>query len=126
MLLLIDELHESGRFAEPALRLVRDAARADAGRGTRGMPDKETASDASVASCASSTVRPASSRARRTRQTRARMALGARRARRRRALALRQAIDQAGAVYLAERLHAARIALKKLRYGLELASRRAA
>ncbi len=38
----------------------------------------------------------------------------------RRALALRQAIDKAGSVYLAERLHASRIALKKLRYGLEL------
>jgi CHAD domain-containing protein len=38
----------------------------------------------------------------------------------RRALALGNAIDKAGSVYLAERLHATRIALKKLRYALEL------
>ena len=38
----------------------------------------------------------------------------------RRAAALKHAIDEAGSVYLPERLHAVRIALKKLRYGLEL------
>ena len=38
----------------------------------------------------------------------------------RRASALRDAITEAGAVYLPERLHAVRIALKKLRYGVEL------
>jgi CHAD domain-containing protein len=38
----------------------------------------------------------------------------------RRASAVRTAIDAAGAVYLPERLHAVRIALKKLRYGVEL------
>jgi CHAD domain-containing protein len=40
----------------------------------------------------------------------------------RRAATLKNAIDAAGAVYLAERLHAVRIAVKKLRYGLELAT----
>jgi CHAD domain-containing protein len=39
----------------------------------------------------------------------------------RRAEALRAAIDRAGAVYFPERLHLVRIALKKLRYGAELA-----
>ncbi len=38
-----------------------------------------------------------------------------------RAGALRTAIAEAGAVYLPERLHEVRIALKKLRYGLEVA-----
>jgi CHAD domain-containing protein len=37
-----------------------------------------------------------------------------------RAVLLRRAIEQAGTVYLPERLHGTRIALKKLRYGVEL------
>ncbi len=38
----------------------------------------------------------------------------------RRTALLQLAIDEAGSVYLAERLHAVRIALKKVRYGVEL------
>jgi CHAD domain-containing protein len=38
----------------------------------------------------------------------------------RRALALHQAIEHAGGVYLADRLHRVRVAAKKLRYGLEI------
>lgn len=38
----------------------------------------------------------------------------------RRASALKRAVHDAGAVYLADRLHVARIALKKLRYALEV------
>jgi CHAD domain-containing protein len=40
----------------------------------------------------------------------------------RRASRLHEAVDEAGAVYLAERLHVVRVALKKLRYALELES----
>lgn len=40
----------------------------------------------------------------------------------RRASQLRAAIDDAGTVYLPERLHTVRVALKKLRYALELAA----
>jgi CHAD domain-containing protein len=40
----------------------------------------------------------------------------------RRATALKQAIQDAGAVYLPDRLHTVRIALKKLRYALELSA----
>ena len=40
----------------------------------------------------------------------------------RRAATLETAIDTAGAVYLAERLHSVRIALKKLRYAVELSA----
>jgi len=36
--------------------------------------------------------------------------------------ALRRAVDQAGAIYVAERLHGVRIAAKKLRYALEIAA----
>jgi CHAD domain-containing protein len=39
----------------------------------------------------------------------------------RRAATLKDAIDRAGNVYLVERLHVVRIALKKLRYGVEMA-----
>ncbi|MCA1586390.1 MAG: CHAD domain-containing protein [Acidobacteria bacterium] len=37
-----------------------------------------------------------------------------------RATRLREAIDRAGAMYLADRLHAVRVAVKKLRYALEI------
>jgi CHAD domain-containing protein len=40
----------------------------------------------------------------------------------RRAATLEQAIDEAGAVYLPERLHGVRVALKKLRYAVELSA----
>lgn len=119
MLLLIGELQESGRFAEPALRLVRDAARARRDEARKEMPAKETASTLhrivrKLDRAARKLEGPEDAQTRRA----WRWALDARVSRR--ALALRQAIDQAGSVYLAERLHAARIALKKLRYGLEL------
>jgi CHAD domain-containing protein len=38
----------------------------------------------------------------------------------RRAAALREAIDRAGSIYLADRLHRVRVAAKKLRYALEI------
>ena len=80
MLLLIAELHESGRFAEPALRLVRDAARATRDEARADMPAKETAArlppDRAQA-------RPCSPQARGSggRPDAPRLALGARRAR---------------------------------------------
>ena len=120
MLLLIAELHESGRFAEPALRLVREAARADARtRRARKCPPSRRRPP-SVESCAKLDRAVRKLEGPEDAQTRRawRWALDARVSRR--ALALRHAIDTAGSVYLAERLHAARIALKKLRYGLEL------
>jgi phosphohistidine phosphatase len=119
MLLLIAELHESGRFSEPALRLVRDAARTVREEARAEIPGK------SAAESFRRIVRKLDRAARKLddaedSQTRRawRWALDARVSRR--ALALRQAIDKAGSVYLADRLHAARIALKKLRYALEL------
>jgi CHAD domain-containing protein len=119
MLLLIDELHESGRFSEPALRLVRDAARTTRDEAREQMPAKETAATfqrivRKLDRAARKLEGPEAAQTRRAWL----WALDARVSRR--ALALRQTIDKAGSVYLAERLHAARIALKKLRYGLEL------
>jgi len=119
MLLLIAELHESGRFSEPALRLVRDAARTVRDEARAEIPGK------SAAESFRRIVRKLDRAARKLdgtedSQTRRawRWALDARVSRR--AVALRHAIDKAGSVYLADRVHAARIALKKLRYALEL------
>jgi CHAD domain-containing protein len=119
MLLLIAELHESGRFSESALRLVREAARTRRDEARADMPAKHSSA------VLRRIVRKLDRAARKLEgtedaQTRRawRWALDARVSRR--AVALRQAIDKAGSVYLAERLHATRIALKKLRYGVEL------
>jgi CHAD domain-containing protein len=118
MLLLIAELHESGRFSEPALRLVRDAARAERDEARAEIPVKPTAAFQRIVKKLDRAARklegPEDAQTRRA----WRWALDARVSRR--ALALRDAIDKAGSVYLAERLHGTRIALKKLRYGLEL------
>jgi CHAD domain-containing protein len=119
MLLLIAELHESGRFSEPALRLVRDAAQAERDEARAEIPVKPTAAAfqrivKKLDRAARKLEGPEDAQTRRA----WRWALDARVSRR--ALALRQAIDKAGSVYLAERLHGTRIALKKLRYGLEL------
>ena len=119
MLLLIAELHESGRFPESALRQVRDAARNERDEARAEIPGK------SAAESFARLVRKLDRAARKLEgtedaQTRRawRWALDARVSRR--ALALRQAIDKAGSVYLSDRLHATRITLKKLRYALEL------
>jgi CHAD domain-containing protein len=117
-LLLIAELHESGRFSEPALRLVRDAARAERDEARAEIPVRSTAAFQRIVKKLDRAARklegPEDAQTRRA----WRWALDARVSRR--ALALRDAIDKAGSVYLAERLHGTRIALKKLRYGLEL------
>jgi len=119
MLLLIEELHESGRFHEPALRLVRESIRGVRKGGRQKVPGK------SAAASFRRIVRKLDRAARKlegqdTPESRRawRWALDARVSRR--AGALKSAIDEAGAVYLPERLHRTRIALKKLRYGLEL------
>jgi CHAD domain-containing protein len=119
LLLLIEELHESGRFHEPALRLVRESIRGTRDDARQKMPGK------SAVGSFRRIVRKLDRAARKlegketTQSRRAwRWALDARVSRR--AHALESAIDEAGSVYLPERLHRTRIALKKLRYGLEL------
>ena len=119
MLLLMEELHESGRFHEPALRLVRDAIQSVREEARAKLPGK------SAAATFRRVARKLDRAARKLRRSRNggiasawRWALDARVSRR--ALALKHAIEEAGSVYLPERLHRTRIALKKLRYGLEL------
>ena len=119
MLLLIEELHESGRFHEPALRLVRDAIRGTQEDARDKLPGKSAAG--SFRRIVRKLDRAAHKlEGKETAESRRawRWALDARVSRR--ALALKSAIDDAGSVYLPERLHRTRIALKKLRYGLEL------
>jgi CHAD domain-containing protein len=118
-LLLIAELHESGRFSESALRVIRDAAQTERDEARAEIPVKPTTAafqriTKKLDRAARKLEGPEDAQTRRA----WRWALDARVSRR--ALALRDAIEKAGSVYLAERLHATRIALKKLRYGVEL------
>ncbi len=119
LLPLIDELHESRRGGHRALKQVADAVRL-----ARGAAQDQVAGKTAVAELRRVT-RKLDSAARNLEQADTRpstrgwqWALEARVARR--AAALRAVIDDAGAVYLPERLHEVRIALKKLRYGVEL------
>ena len=119
LLPLIDELHESRRGGQRALKQVADAVRL-----ARGAAQDQVAGKAAAAELRR-VSRRLDSAAKHLEQADTRpstrgwqWALEARVARR--ASALRAAIDEAGAVYLPERLHAVRIALKKLRYGVEL------
>jgi CHAD domain-containing protein len=119
MLLLIAELHESGRFHTPTLRLVQDAVRARRHKMLEKLPDK--ASTTSLRRLERKLGRAAEYlKGAEDADTRRawRWALDARVSRR--AVALMKAIDDAGSVYLPDRVHAVRISLKKLRYGLEL------
>ena len=119
MLLLIEELHESGRFHEPALRLVRDSIRGTQEDARDKLPGKSAASSfRRIVRKLDRTAHKLEGKETAESRRAWRWALDARVSRR--ALALKSAIDDAGSVYLPERLHRTRIALKKLRYGLEL------
>jgi CHAD domain-containing protein len=127
LLMLIDELHESRRHDRTALKRVaddvaREQARARGKLLARKMPLAELKRiarklDRQVSALEQmDQAKPAGpSRARGWR-----WALDARIARR--AESLHEAIAEAGPVYLPERLHAVRIAVKKLRYALEIAA----
>jgi CHAD domain-containing protein len=127
LLLLIDELHVSRPMHAAALGRVAAAVtrtRNEARRKLRSqMPETELERLArklgraveELDETAASSAIPAASRARALL-----WAVDARTANR--AARLGAAVEAAGAVYLPERLHAVRIAVKKLRYALELAS----
>lgn len=120
LILLTDELHESGRYPtravgrlEVELRKAREKAQDELGgkaiaaelrRLARKLEAAATLKDADVERSGARGWR---------------WAIEARVARR--AGNVKAAISAAGAVYLPERLHAVRIDLKKLRYGVELA-----
>ncbi|HWF84721.1 MAG TPA: CHAD domain-containing protein [Vicinamibacterales bacterium] len=127
LLILIDELQESRRHDRPALKRVRDDVAKDRTRARekllgRKVPLDELKRiarklDRSVEVLAQAEqTKPAGPP-----ETRGwRWAIDARIARR--AESLQRAIADAGAVYLPERLHTVRIAVKKLRYALEIAA----
>jgi len=119
--LLLEELQESGRFSARALDLIR----AEVASERRAF--LETMSDAGFdqelrrmsRKLGQALERLPSDRDDADDSRAVRWAIEARLARR--AARLKDAIDRAGHVYLVERLHDVRIALKKLRYGVEVA-----
>jgi CHAD domain-containing protein len=126
-LALVEELQQSRRYADRALRQVASDIRRTRDEEWREFKEQERTSQLRrvarklgkrIQDAEQDVEAAASEEAQRERGWR--WALDARLAKR--ARTLRQAIDHAGAVYLAERVHAVRIALKKVRYGVEVAA----
>jgi CHAD domain-containing protein len=125
--IVIDELHESDRYDRRALDRVAAAVAKDQSASRQRSKTKQLVVELERISAKLEDVE-ADLRENDASKSRAtlkgvrgwRWALDARLAQR--AARLRRAIDEAGAVYLPERLHAVRVALKKLRYALEMAS----
>lgn len=121
---LVDELRESGRFSPDAVQQVADVigARRAAARARLGhkMPADDLRRTANRLGRIVDDLACVEDAASRTDAREWQWALDARIARRREVLGA--AIDAAGAVYMPERLHRVRIAAKKLRYALELAT----
>jgi CHAD domain-containing protein len=120
----IDELQQSGRYDPSSLSRVASAVskRRSAAR-ERLLAKLPVASVRRIASKLSRIVDQLAAEEQGPGRNQAtnrawRWAVGARIARR--AATLKSTIDEAGSVYLPERLHAVRIAVKKLRYALEL------
>jgi len=116
LLLLIEELQQSGQHDNRALRALASAMVDKRRQARERLMAKVPIGElhriaAKLGKVADALGAPESSRA-------WRWALDARVARR--AAGLKRTIHDAGAVYLPERLHDVRIALKKLRYALEL------
>ena len=128
LLALIEELSENGRYPRPALNRVSahvaERQVASRARLMKKLPIKELHRVAEKLEKQLATLATKeTSMTSRGRVVTARSwqwAIEARVARR--ASALSEAIAAAGAVYLAERLHSVRIAVKKLRYALELSA----
>jgi CHAD domain-containing protein len=128
LLIVIDELRDSGHYPKPALDLIAASITEDRSRARerllakvpidelRGIATKLDKTARSLKKDRAPERRSALVAARRS----WRWAIDARVSRR--ASALAAAMADAGAVYLAERLHVVRIAVKKLRYALELAT----
>jgi len=125
LLLILEDLRESGRYTEgalvPVIRAVT-AEREDARKRLRGkLSTTELRKLAGKLDHVSVRLDAAGSAVDRRHEKAWRWALEARIANR--AERLDRAVREAGAVYLPERLHAVRIAVKKLRYGVELRAR---
>jgi CHAD domain-containing protein len=122
MLLLLAELHDPGRLNDTALRRVtaavieeRDRAR---DRLAHKLPTPELRRLADKLDEVAQTLDPAQHPLSRQEEAASRWAMDARIAQR--ADRLHRAMQEAGAVYLPDRLHGVRIAMKKLRYAVEL------
>jgi CHAD domain-containing protein len=122
LLLLLDELQESGRYPGAALQRIKDEVAPKQEKARADLVDREIGADLRkvarkleriVAALGEETDSPEQLRG-------LRWAVDARVTRR--ASALVDAMDEAGNVYLPERLHAVRIAVKKLRYAAEIAA----
>ena len=120
LLLLIDELHEARRSHSDALARVAVAVAHDRDEARRRLlerlPVDELERTARKLRNAAEELDGATPRAAKA----TRWAIDARIAHR--AARVLETLRDAGSVYLAERLHAVRIAVKKLRYSLELAT----
>jgi CHAD domain-containing protein len=122
LLLLLDELQDSGRSDEKARRQVIAAIADDRGRARDALLEKLPISElrrlAARLEDVASSLEPGKGAPNTREEAASRWALEARVAHR--AERLSRALREAGAVYLPERLHVVRIALKKLRYAVEL------
>jgi CHAD domain-containing protein len=120
LILLIDELAESRRHPERALTLIKDDLLLARTRAGADLTAKDTAADlrrlARKLGKALTHLEQSENTAAEGQAVRSAIDLRVGD----RADALKSAIANAGGVYLPERLHAVRISLKKLRYGLEL------
>jgi CHAD domain-containing protein len=126
LMLVIDELRESGRHSDRALTLVADAVSRDRSRvRQRALSKLPVGEMRRIGHKLERTANEIEQSDKEGSPSQAalrgwRWAIDARLAKR--AKALRAAMDDAGAVYLPERLHAVRIAVKKLRYALEFSA----
>jgi CHAD domain-containing protein len=121
LLMLSEELAESGKYSERAVRRVAGDVRGIRAKARKEFSTQKSAADLlklaknldKVSRKLEDVETPSSGRA-------WHWAMDARIARR--ASALKRAVDSAGAIFLSERLHDVRIALKKLRYAVELST----
>jgi CHAD domain-containing protein len=119
--LLVAELEKSGEYPSSALERIKDDVAAEDRACRDGMASAAVGEDLRKLARKLEQVVERLRRAADTpaQQRAVRWAIDARVAQR--ATALKDAIERAGNVYLPDRLHVVRIALKKLRYGVELA-----
>ena len=117
--MLVDELRESGRLPDRALRRVGATVRQARDEARGGLSLTAVAADLRRVGRKLEAIARELEPADRERSPAWRWAVDARVSRR--ASTLKAAIEGAGAVYLPGRLHRVRLALKKLRYGVELA-----
>jgi len=115
---LVDELHDSGHHDVRALRQVADSIADDRSRAHRRMIEDVPPDE--LRRIASKLDKMAEGQADRPAARQLRLAIEVHVARC--ASVLARAVEDAGALYLTDRLHNVRIAVKKLRYAMELAA----